>query len=72
MAAEKILNRKSGGLASHCRLGALCALAVQNSAESERGVYLGRAGMDRSPGAPRGSLGSSYEYHLPDIDMKVS
>ena len=45
--AEKILNRKPGGLASRRRLGALCALAVQESGQSEKGVYLGRAGMDR-------------------------
>ena len=45
--AEKILNRKPGGLASRRRLGALCALAVQESVQSEKGVYLGRAGMDR-------------------------
>ena len=28
--AEKILNSKPDGLASHRRLGALCTLAVQN------------------------------------------
>ena len=47
--AETILNRKSGGLASRRRLGALCDLAVQESAEPEKGVYPRRTGMDRLP-----------------------
>ena len=45
--AETILNRNLGAFASRRRLGALCALAVQESGQSEKGVYLGRAGMDR-------------------------
>jgi hypothetical protein len=48
-ANESILSRKSGGLATRRRLGTLCVLAVQESAESEKGVYPGRAGMDRFP-----------------------
>lgn len=53
-------------------LGTGDRLQAGKSVQSEKGVDSGRAGMDRSPGAPRGSLGSSYEYHLPDVDMKVS
>ena len=45
--AEKILNRRSGSLASHRWLGALCAFAVQESVRSEKRVYPGRAGVDR-------------------------
>ena len=47
--AETMLNRKSGGLASRRWLGAPRAFAVQESAEPEKGVYPGRAGMDRFP-----------------------
>ena len=45
--AEKILNRKPGGFASRRSPGALRALAVQEPGQPEKGVYLGRAEMDR-------------------------
>ena len=59
-ANERLLNRKPGGFTSRRRLGALCALAVQESAQSEKGVYLGRAGMDRfSTAVTRSPLSSA-------------
>ena len=46
-ANQQILDCKSSGLAPCRWRGALCALAVQEAAEPEKGVYPGRAGMDR-------------------------
>ena len=63
-ADEAILNHKPGGLASRRRLGTLCALAVQESGQSQKEVYLGRAGMDRfSTAVTRPPLSSAAEVY---------
>ena len=62
--AESVLNHKPGGFAPRRRLGALCSLAVQESAESGKGVYLGRAGMVRfSTAVTRPPLSSAAEVY---------
>lgn len=62
--AEKILNRNPGGIAAGRRLGALCALAVQEFAQSENGVYPGCAGMGRFP-TPVGTRLSAFRWQVP-------
>ena len=62
--AETILNRKSGDLASRRRLGALCALAVGESVESEKSVdnvvSVCRCGENQSPFIERSGNQPTY------------